>query len=193
MGRIVPRLPPAQLTPLLAAYDSAVAAKRRWTLGGATLVVVLAVLSGWIGQVDLAKFWTGLPRFGSYFYDILPRLRLASLAADLEEWLWNLDGWLALLWDTLLIAYSERQPGRSPRLPVLPGIDQCRALEETVLRRPSYARVCRTVPEIVFALMFVYALGFGPMPGVIAIAIHTTGALGKQFSEGGRECEYATG
>jgi phosphonate transport system permease protein len=42
---------------------------------------------------------------------------------------------------------------------------------------------CRTVPEIVFALLFVYALGLGPIPGVLAIAIHTVGALGKQFAE----------
>ena len=42
---------------------------------------------------------------------------------------------------------------------------------------------CRTVPEIVFALFFVYALGLGPVPGVLAIAIHTVGALGKQFAE----------
>ena len=42
---------------------------------------------------------------------------------------------------------------------------------------------CRTVPEIVFALLFVYALGLGPVPGVLAIAIHTVGALGKQFAE----------
>ena len=42
---------------------------------------------------------------------------------------------------------------------------------------------CRTVPEIVFALIFVLAFGLGPLPGVLAIAIHTTGALGKQFAE----------
>ena len=42
---------------------------------------------------------------------------------------------------------------------------------------------CRTVPDIVFALLFVYALGLGPFPGVLAIAIHTVGALGKQFAE----------
>jgi phosphonate transport system permease protein len=41
----------------------------------------------------------------------------------------------------------------------------------------------RTVPEIVFALIFVVAFGLGPLPGVLAIAIHTTGALGKLFSE----------
>jgi phosphonate transport system permease protein len=42
---------------------------------------------------------------------------------------------------------------------------------------------CRTVPDLVFALLFVYALGLGPVPGVLAIAIHTIGALGKQFAE----------
>jgi phosphonate transport system permease protein len=42
---------------------------------------------------------------------------------------------------------------------------------------------CRTVPDIVFALIFVIAFGLGPMAGVLAIAIHTIGALGKQFSE----------
>jgi phosphonate transport system permease protein len=39
------------------------------------------------------------------------------------------------------------------------------------------------VPELVFALIFVYALGIGPAAGVLAIAIHTAGALGKLFSE----------
>jgi phosphonate transport system permease protein len=41
----------------------------------------------------------------------------------------------------------------------------------------------RTVPGIVFALIFVIAFGLGPMAGVLAIAIHSTGALGKQFYE----------
>jgi phosphonate transport system permease protein len=39
------------------------------------------------------------------------------------------------------------------------------------------------VPEIVFALIFVVAFGLGPVPGVIAIMIHTVGALGKLFAE----------
>jgi phosphonate transport system permease protein len=41
----------------------------------------------------------------------------------------------------------------------------------------------RTVPELVFALIFVIAFGLGPVPGVLALAIHTMGALGKQFYE----------
>ena len=42
---------------------------------------------------------------------------------------------------------------------------------------------CRTVPVLVFALMFVVAFGLGPLPGVLALAIHTAGALGKLFAE----------
>jgi phosphonate transport system permease protein len=43
--------------------------------------------------------------------------------------------------------------------------------------------MARTVPELVFALIFVYAFGLGPLPGVLAIAVHSMGALGKLFSE----------
>lgn len=41
----------------------------------------------------------------------------------------------------------------------------------------------RAIPEIVIALVLIYILGAGPIPAVIAIAIHTAGALGKLFSE----------
>lgn len=177
-------LPPGQLAPLARSYAAAVAAKRRWTLGGIALLVVLSLLSGWAGQVDPVKFWSGLPRFASYFYDIVPRLRLETFFGDIAEWFWNFDGWLALLWDTLLIAYVGTLFG------AIAGFFLC-FLASANLTRSAPVRFaarrtlefCRTVPEIVFALMFVYAFGFGPMPGVLAIAIHTAGALGKQFSE----------
>ena len=42
---------------------------------------------------------------------------------------------------------------------------------------------CRTVPDIVFALIFVFAFGLGALPGVLAITLHTTGTLGKLFAE----------
>lgn len=42
---------------------------------------------------------------------------------------------------------------------------------------------CRTVPELVFALLFVAAFGLGPLAGILAIALHTFGALGKLFTE----------
>ncbi len=41
----------------------------------------------------------------------------------------------------------------------------------------------RAIPEIVIALVLIYILGGGPVPAVIAIGLHTSGALGKLFSE----------
>jgi len=43
--------------------------------------------------------------------------------------------------------------------------------------------VFRAIPEIVIALVLIFMLGGGPVPAMIAIAIHSTGALGKLFSE----------
>jgi len=50
-----------------------------------------------------------------------------------------------------------------------------------VVRRSMDA--LRAIPEIVVALVLIYILGGGPVPAVIAIALHTAGALGKLFSE----------
>ena len=42
---------------------------------------------------------------------------------------------------------------------------------------------CRAINEIVFAMLFVVAVGLGPFAGVMALFIHTTGVLAKLFSE----------
>ncbi len=41
----------------------------------------------------------------------------------------------------------------------------------------------RAVPDIVIALILIFILGGGPVPAMIAIALHSVGALGKLFSE----------
>lgn len=43
--------------------------------------------------------------------------------------------------------------------------------------------VLRTIPEIVWALIFVFMVGLGPFPGVLALGFHTGGVLGKLFGE----------
>ena len=169
---------------LLGQYGEAVAAKRRRALLLALAVAVCAALAAWGGEVDLAKFAEGLPRFWSYLHDILPKLRLAHFGSDVAEWFWNLDGWLWLLAETLLVAYVGTFLGATIGF-ALCFFASANLLKNTLVR--GFVRrlleFCRTVPDIVFALLFVYALGLGPVPGVLAIAIHTVGALGKQFAE----------
>jgi len=43
--------------------------------------------------------------------------------------------------------------------------------------------VLRTIPEIVWALIFVFLVGLGPFPGTLALGVHTGGVLGKLFGE----------
>ena len=43
--------------------------------------------------------------------------------------------------------------------------------------------VCRSVPELVWATLTVLAVGLGPFAGALALALHTTGVLGRLFAQ----------
>jgi phosphonate transport system permease protein len=50
--------------------------------------------------------------------------------------------------------------------------------------------VARGINEIILALIFVAAVGLGPFPGVLALAVHGAGMLGKFFSESIEEIDH---
>jgi phosphonate transport system permease protein len=60
---------------------------------------------------------------------------------------------------------------------------------ERVLRAVPYhasrlvINVFRSVPDILWALVFVVAVGLGPFPGTLALVVHSAGILGKLYSE----------
>ncbi|MDQ6618501.1 MAG: phosphonate ABC transporter, permease protein PhnE [Pseudomonadota bacterium] len=43
--------------------------------------------------------------------------------------------------------------------------------------------VLRAIPELVWAAIIVIAAGLGPLAGVLALAVHTTGVLGRLFAD----------
>ncbi|WP_040795150.1 phosphonate ABC transporter, permease protein PhnE [Nocardia higoensis] len=47
----------------------------------------------------------------------------------------------------------------------------------------GFVMVCRAIPDFVFAIMFIAALGLGALPGILGLAIHSIGMLGKVFAE----------
>src|SRR5262245_38314428 len=184
MPSAVIRLSPAHLAQAERAYRAAVAAKRLRTALGLVILLLAIALAGIAGEVDLAKFAANIHRLPNYIWSIVPVLTWANFAADLSEWFWNLEDWLKLLVDTLLIAYLGTLIGAA-------GAFVCCFSATANLTRRAWVRIAsrrflefwRTVPEIVFALLFVVAFGLGAMPGVLAIALHTVGALGKLFAE----------
>lgn len=155
----------------------------RTALGG-VLFVVCFVASAWIADFDPAKIWTGLPRLGEFIAKMLPVMRADHLGADLAEWFlpWRL--WLRLLLETVLIAFLATVIGS------LAALALCFSASRNLMRNNAAyftARRClevaRTVPELVYALIFVFSFGVGPLAGVLAIAVHTVGSLGKLYSE----------
>lgn len=53
----------------------------------------------------------------------------------------------------------------------------------TSLAARSVLNLARAVPELAWALLFVVMVGLGPFAGVLALAAHSTGVLGKLYSE----------
>ncbi|MHB2169568.1 phosphonate ABC transporter, permease protein PhnE [Alsobacter sp. R-9] len=184
MATTVPQLPDAQLRPLQRAYDEAVAAKRwRLALGGVVLVM-LVVVSGIVGEVDLGTLVAKIGNFTNYIGRIFRLDNGALVFTDPAEWFWGLTKWLRLMGETLLIAYLGTILGAVGAF--LLCFSAAANLARSTWGRIVTRRVlefCRTVPEIVFALIFVVAFGLGPLPGILALTIHSLGALGKLFSE----------
>jgi phosphonate transport system permease protein len=184
MAVAVSVLPAQRLTALNDAYRRAVAKKRlRVTLGAAVFFAALVVAS--IGaEVNLRTLFTYFGHFVSYFDRILTLEDGTRVWTNVAEWLWGWRKWSLLLGETILISYVGTLSGAvlAFALNFLAAENTAPApwLRFTVKR---FMEFCRTVPDIVFALIFVIAFGLGPMAGVLALTIHSIGALGKQYSE----------
>jgi phosphonate transport system permease protein len=184
MAYVIPRLPDAQIAALSAGYRAEQTAKRRMTLLGIAIVMLLALIAGRVAEVEPAKLFGNLDKFTSYFGRLFYLDSGASVFTDIREWFWGFGRWTNRLFDTLLIAYLGTLTGAIIAFFVCfsaaANLTPQRAKRFGARR---FLEFCRTVPEIVFALIFVVAFGLGPVPGVLAIMIHTAGALGKLFSE----------
>lgn len=160
------------------------AQKRRQLGWYGSLFVMALLLSAWVGDFSPLKIWYGLPRIHEYVFKTLPVLSWNHLWADLAEWFWGLRKWLGLLLETVLIAYLATLLGTLGALAL--AFDASNNLQRSPWAYAFTRRLlelARTIPELVFALIFVFAFGLGPMAGVLAIALHTMGGSGKLFAE----------
>lgn len=184
MTSAVSILPDQQLAVLNDAYRSAVARKRlRVTLAAAVFFAALIVAA--VGaEVNLRTLFTYFGNFLSYFDRIFTLEDGTRVWTNPAEWFWGWQKWLKMLGETILISYVGTLTGAVIAFALnffaAQNTSPAPWLRFTVRRLLEFAR---TVPGIVFALIFVIAFGLGPMAGVLAIAIHSTGALGKLFSE----------
>jgi phosphonate transport system permease protein len=180
----VVQLPEAQLRPLLAAYDASVRTRRLHTLFTLACVVVAIVAASASAEVSLPRLIENIDRLPSYIIRLFQLDTGRPAWTDIGEWFWGLPRWLRLLGETLLMAYVGTLLGAAGAFGLAflaaANVAPSRWLRFVVRR---FCELCRTVPLLVFALVFVIAFGLGPLGGVMAVLIHTLGALGKQFGE----------
>jgi phosphonate transport system permease protein len=158
--------------------------RRRSTFIYGGIFALALLLSAWVGEFNPIKVIEGLPRVGEYLMKTLPSLGIATLWHDLGEWFWGLPKWLKLLWETVLIAYLGTLLGTLGALALsFDAADNLKRHAASYWISRRVLEVSRTVPELVFALIFVFAFGLGPLAGVLAIAIHSMGGNGKLFAE----------
>lgn len=156
--------------------------RRKRMYGGILMVIFVALMaSGWMLADDrnAGGFWQGLHQvfdFPSEVFSeawekraLLPGLFWDHVPALIETL--NIAAVATLLGALAAMALSLLATRGLARWPAL----------IPLFRRTMDA--LRAIPEIVIALVLIYILGGGPVPAVIAIALHTGGALGKLFSE----------
>jgi phosphonate transport system permease protein len=176
------------------ALEAAFQARRRARFvagvgGGAALCAALFV-SAWVSEVFPASLIEGAPRIGEYLVKLVPDLRLPVLFAGVDAqgslayWMYRLDSWLWLLFETSQMAALATLSGAAVALllcfPAAANLAPYRTVHFAFRRA---LELFRSVPDIVYALILVWTFGVGPLAGILAIALHTVGALGKLFAE----------
>ena len=156
--------------------------QRRRLYGGLTLLLfVVLMVSGFSVADDrnAGGFWEGLHQVGDYPADVLSEAW--AKRADLPSLIMK---YFPALVETINIAAVSTLIGVFGGLYL--SLLGTRGLAKWPRLIPVFRRisdVMRAVPEIVIALVLIFVLGGGPVPAMIAISIHTAGALGKMFSE----------
>lgn len=174
---------PQPARPVSGVQDEYVALVRRRRLyGGALLAVfVLLMVSGFRIAEDRSAggFLDGLPQLLDF-----PASVLSEAWADRADLPVLVFRYLPALIETLNIAAVATLVGAIAGLLLSLMVTRGLALWPRAI--PLVRRlldVMRALPEIVIALVLIFVLGGGPVPAMIAIAVHTAGALGKLFSE----------
>ncbi len=137
-----------------------------------------------VGEFNIITVIEGFPRMSEYIVNLFPVLHWETLGAEVSDWYWNLGNWLELLVETLLMAFFATLMGTIfAFLFSFPASSNLNNTYWIYFLTRRFLEISRSVPDLVYALVFVFAWGLGPLAGILALAIHTMGASGKLFAE----------
>ncbi len=134
-------------------------------------LAVLAVVLRDLGLADASRLARGVGNIGIFSRDLFPPDLSVALTV----------GWAVI--ETVEIAFAGTLLGFALALPIAliatPAVSG--ALVATVLR--AGLTFVRTIPALLWAILFVVAVGLGPAAGTLAVAMYSLGYMGKLFTD----------
>jgi phosphonate transport system permease protein len=164
------------MTTAAARHDDILADERRAARRHAELVGIIAIVcigSLWLtGFFDAQRLIEGLPALAQLFREMVP-----PDFSRFQHWLRPLVDTLAMSIAGTVLAVVLSLPlallAASNTSPHAFVYQSCRIVLSSL----------RSVPEIIMGIIFVAAVGFGALPGVLALALHSVGMVGKFYAE----------
>jgi phosphonate transport system permease protein len=142
--------------------------------GAAILLVVLLIVAAMslTGLLDPQRFADAWPAMKQLSVDMFP--------PDFKRF----DRWLRPLADTLAMSVAGTALAVALSLPLA-----LLGAHNTTPNRIAYRitrailNLLRSIPELIMGIIFVAMVGFGALPGVLAVGFHSVGMIGKFFAE----------
>ena len=164
--------PPLGKSPSQPVLPELSAHRHGWLWYASWAGVLLLLAGSWQGaDMRPLDLWRDSGNMATYLADFFP--------PDFHDWKVYLDEMVVTLqialWGTALAVVTAVPLGLLASANIVP------AWVYQPVRRLMDA--CRAINEMVFAMLFVVAVGLGPFAGVLALWIHTAGVLAKLFSE----------
>jgi len=162
--------------PAVSSYDAILArdGRARFKRAAAVLAVVVLIvaamaLTGLLDPRRFADAWPAIRQLSSEMFP--PDFR------RYHNWLWPLA-------DTLAMSVAGTALAVALSLP-LALFAASNTTPDRVTYRTTRAilNLLRSIPELIMGIIFVAMVGFGALPGVLAVGLHSVGMIGKFFAE----------
>ena len=136
-------------------------------------IVAVCLAALWLtGFFDLARFAEGAPAVAQLASEMVP--------PNFSRW----QSWIKPLLDTLAMSIAGTALAVLFSLPLALMAAPNTSPNAAVYRITRvFLAAFRSVPEIILGILFVAVVGFGALPGVLALALHSTGMVAKFYAE----------
>jgi phosphonate transport system permease protein len=158
------------------AYDSLLARQHRRTVRTSLqIAMIIPLILGcfyYVGFFDRVRMIEGIPAIAGLLKESFP----PSFT--------NILDWIKPLFDTLAMSVAGTALAVFLSLPLAFLAARNTSPHPMVFRiTRGILNTLRAIPELIMGIIFVAAVGFGALPGVLALGLHSVGMVGKFFAE----------